>query len=176
MEFALDRVNSKIGALSLLSDGRALRALEFVDCEDRMIRHLRRLGPQARWRDADDPQGFSSCLRAFLDGRLEAIDEIPVAPQGSAFQHAVWTALRRIPAGETRSYGDLAAQLGRPAASRAVGRANGSNPVAIVIPCHRLVGSGGALTGYAGGLMRKRWLLTHEGVAVSDAMKLAASG
>jgi methylated-DNA-[protein]-cysteine S-methyltransferase len=105
----------------------------------------------------------SDRVRAYLDGELHALDDIAVDPGGTEFQQTVWSALRRIPVGETRTYGQVAASIGRPTASRAVGHANGSNPVAIVIPCHRVIGSHAALTGYAGGLPRKQWLLRHEG-------------
>jgi AraC family transcriptional regulator of adaptative response/methylated-DNA-[protein]-cysteine methyltransferase len=101
-------------------------------------------------------------LAEYFAGRCEALDDVPVAPAGSAFEAAVWSALRRIPAGETRSYGDLARSLGRPTAARAVARANGANQVALVVPCHRVIGADGALTGYGGKLWRKQWLLEHE--------------
>jgi methylated-DNA-[protein]-cysteine S-methyltransferase len=90
---------------------------------------------------------------------------VPVATVGTEFQLKVWDALQRIPAGQTRSYGQLAAEIGEPDAARAVGLANGANPIAIVIPCHRVIGADGSLTGFGGGLPRKRWLLTHEGAA-----------
>ncbi len=106
-------------------------------------------------------------VEAYLAGDLHALDEITVNPGGTEFQQTVWSALREIPAGTTRTYAQLAASIGRPSAWRAVGLANGRNPVAIVIPCHRLVGSNGTLTGYAGGLERKRWLLHHEGARLS---------
>ena len=93
---------------------------------------------------------------------MGAIDQVQVETRGTPFQEEVWAELRRIPAGSTLTYGELAARLGRPGASRAVGRANGQNPVAIVVPCHRVVGAHGVLTGYGGGLDRKRWLLAHE--------------
>lgn len=101
-------------------------------------------------------------LAAYFDGRCGALDELPLAAAGSAFEAAVWSALRRIPVGETRSYGDLARTLGRPTAARAVARANGANQVALVVPCHRVIGADGALTGYGGKLWRKQWLLEHE--------------
>jgi methylated-DNA-[protein]-cysteine S-methyltransferase len=87
---------------------------------------------------------------------------LPLAPRGTAFQRAVWAQLAAIPFGQTRSYGEIARALGRPTASRAVGAANGANPLAIVVPCHRVIGAAGQLTGYAGGLPAKRWLLDHE--------------
>ncbi|MBI1358301.1 MAG: methylated-DNA--[protein]-cysteine S-methyltransferase [Acidobacteria bacterium] len=107
--------------------------------------------------------GFADLLRAYFGGDLGAIDRIAVDAAGTAFQKQVWRLLREIPTGRTTSYGELAARLGKPAASRAVGLANARNPVAVVVPCHRVIGAGGHLTGYAGGLERKRWLLRHEG-------------
>jgi len=100
-------------------------------------------------------------LESYFAGRRRAFD-LPLEPRGTPFQREVWQALRAIPFGETRSYGELARQLGRPAATRAVGAANGRNPIAIVIPCHRVIGADGSLTGYGGGMERKRWLLEHE--------------
>jgi methylated-DNA-[protein]-cysteine S-methyltransferase len=100
-------------------------------------------------------------LVQYFAGERRCFD-LPVEPQGTAFQREVWSALRAIPFGATRSYAELAAALGRPSASRAVGGANGRNPVAIIVPCHRVIGADGSLTGYAGGLARKEWLLRHE--------------
>ena len=110
-----------------------------------------------------DPQGAVTALAAWLAGDLGALDAVPVSAAGSDFQREVWGLLRAIPAGETRTYLDLAQALGRPTATRAVARANATNPVAVLVPCHRVIGSDGALRGYAGGLHRKRWLLAHEG-------------
>jgi methylated-DNA-[protein]-cysteine S-methyltransferase len=104
-------------------------------------------------------------LRAYLGGDLAALEAIEVAPEGTLFQQNVWAQLRKIPVGRTISYGELAKRIGNPRAVRAVARANATNPIAIVIPCHRVIGSDGTLTGYAGGLDRKRWLLSHEGAA-----------
>jgi methylated-DNA-[protein]-cysteine S-methyltransferase len=104
------------------------------------------------------------CVEAYFDGKLDAIDAIPVVMAGTPFQKAVWEALRRIPVGTTMSYGDLATQLGEPKLMRAVGSANGSNPIGVIVPCHRVIGADGSLTGYGSGLPRKKWLLEHEGV------------
>jgi methylated-DNA-[protein]-cysteine S-methyltransferase len=104
-------------------------------------------------------------LREYFAGRRRNFD-LPLAPRGTDLQRQVWHALAKIPYGTTVSYGELAAKLGRPQAQRAVGAANARNPLSIVLPCHRVVGAGGALTGYAGGLDVKRWLLEHEGVPV----------
>jgi methylated-DNA-[protein]-cysteine S-methyltransferase len=103
-------------------------------------------------------------LAAYFDGELGAIDAMPVELNGTEFQKRVWQALRRIPSGSTISYGELARRVGEPAAVRAVGAANGANPVALIVPCHRVIGADGSLTGYGGGLDRKKWLLVHEGV------------
>lgn len=103
----------------------------------------------------------ANALEAYLSGRSQTF-EVPLAPEGTAFQRAVWTALTTIPFGETRTYTDVARAVGRPAAVRAVGAANGRNPLAIVVPCHRVIGANGTLTGYAGGLAAKLWLLEHE--------------
>ena len=100
--------------------------------------------------------------------RVRAVRRADSAPRGTAFQLAVWAALRAIPAGSTLSYGALAARLGRPAAVRAVGAANGANPIALFVPCHRVIAADGTLWGYGGGLERKRWLLAHEGAAFAD--------
>lgn len=100
-------------------------------------------------------------LREYFAGRRRAFD-LPLAPQGTPFERAVWAELVAIPFGETRSYSGLARALGRPRAARAVGAANGKNPIAVVVPCHRVVGADGSLTGYAGGEAMKRWLLDHE--------------
>ena len=109
-----------------------------------------------------DPFGCTSALRAYFDGQLTAIDPLVTHGDGTEFQRRVWSALRRIPAGSTCSYGEVAHMVGAPRASRAVGAANGANPIGLVVPCHRVIGSNGTLTGYGGGLERKRWLLDHE--------------
>lgn len=111
------------------------------------------------------PAAIRRAISDYFAGDLAAIDTIPVATGGTSFQRDVWAALRTIRAGTTLSYGALARQLGHPKAVRATGMANGANPVAIVVPCHRVIGSDGTLTGYGGGINRKRWLLAHEGVA-----------
>ena len=105
---------------------------------------------------------MTKALDAYFEGDICALGSLRVAARGTPFQEKVWQGLRAIPPGQTRSYGQLAAAIGRPGASRAVGAANHANPVGIVVPCHRVIGANGALTGYAGGLDRKRWLLEHE--------------
>jgi methylated-DNA-[protein]-cysteine S-methyltransferase len=111
---------------------------------------------------ASNPGGVTAQLKRYFAGDLSVIETIPVKTGGTPFQQDVWRALRDIPCGETMSYGELARQIGRPAAVRAVGAANGANPVSVVVPCHRVIGSNGSLTGYGGGIERKQWLLHHE--------------
>ncbi|MBI3249938.1 MAG: methylated-DNA--[protein]-cysteine S-methyltransferase [Deltaproteobacteria bacterium] len=166
MELLIDSIDSALGKILLVSDGERLRALDYADYETRMMTLLRRQVPDFQLRETIDPQGFSSLLRAYLAGDTTSIDRIPVNTGGTAFQQQAWSALRTIPPGTVLTYGELATQLGKPTAYRAVGMTNALNPIAIVVPCHRLVGANGALTGYAGGLERKRWLLRHEGVSV----------
>lgn len=163
---------SPVGAITILTDGDGvLRALEFDDHYDRMERLLRLHYPQG-WRiePAAGESPARRALAAYFTGDLSAIDTLPTATGGTAFQRAVWAALRDVPAGRTVAYADIAAAIQRPSAMRAVGMANGSNPIAIVVPCHRIIGRSGQLTGYAGGLARKQWLLAHEGVATGMLM------
>ena len=163
MHLFFDRIECAIGPIRIASDGRRLLALDFAGYETRMDALLRKHhGPFART-DADDPNGLSTLLRAYLAGDLAALGQVAVHTGGTPFQREVWAALGEIAPGTTTTYGALAARLGRPKASRAVGMAVGQNPVGIVVPCHRVIGAGAALTGYAGGLERKRWLLEHEG-------------
>lgn len=166
MTLIVDTVPSPIGPLSLATDGRALVALEFGEVAVLARRLRARFGAAVAMREALDPLGLASRVRAYLAGDLGALASVPVDGGGTAFQRRVWTALREIPPGETSTYSAVAARIGAPRACRAVGLANGRNPIAIAVPCHRVVGAGGALTGYAGGLDRKRWLLAHEGAAL----------
>ncbi len=165
-ELLIDRIDSPIGTILIVVDGKQLCSLDYVDYEQRMMTLLqRRYGP-IRLIQTTDPNSFSSHIRAYFAGDYRCLDTIPVSTGGTAFQQQVWTALRTIPPGTTISYGELAAKLGRPTVYRAVGGTNALNPIAIVLPCHRVVGTNASLTGYAGGLERKRWLLQHEGYAI----------
>lgn len=164
LQLTLSRYSAPIGELLLVTDADgALRALDFADFEARMQRLLVRHYGSVVLTDGVAPAALTEALARYFAGDLAALDAVVVATGGSAFQNSVWAALRAIPAGSTTSYGVLAARLGNPGASRAVGLANGSNPVGIVVPCHRVIGAGGVLGGYAGGIERKRWLLMHEG-------------
>lgn len=160
----VDELDTPLGRLTLVADPSGqLCLVGWLDGHERMTRALAALtAAGSRLRHVSDPHGLSSALRAYFAGQLTAIDELPVHGAGSPFQRCVWSALREIPCGETRSYSELARHIGRPAAVRAVGLANGANPVGIVVPCHRVIGANGTLTGYGGGLERKRWLLRHE--------------
>jgi O-6-methylguanine DNA methyltransferase len=174
MQLIIDRLPSPIGTMLLVSDGVALRALDFEDYEFRLHRLLRLHYGRYALEPRPLPDAITRPLATYFAGDLAAIDAIPVATGGTAFQRRVWAALRAIPPGSTTNYGSLAAALGKPGASRAVGLANGSNPVGIVVPCHRVIGANGALTGYGGGLDRKRWLLEHEGARLGPARIAAA--
>jgi methylated-DNA-[protein]-cysteine S-methyltransferase len=164
----LDRIATPVGEVLLVTDGEgAVRALDFADYEARMTRLLARHAPGATLVGGRAPETVRRAVEAWFGGDLTALDGLTVKTGGTAFQRTVWAALRAIPAGETRSYGQLAAAIGAPRAVRAAGLANGQNPVAVIVPCHRVIGANGTLTGYAGGLERKRWLLKHEGVAIA---------
>ncbi|WP_207791804.1 bifunctional transcriptional activator/DNA repair enzyme AdaA [Polymorphobacter fuscus] len=164
MQLTLSRQASPLGELLIVSDADGvLRALDFQDYAERMQRLLARHYGVFTLVEAGVPAGIAGALDGYFGGDARALDGLPVATAGSDFQRRVWAALRTIPAGTTCGYGALAAAIGRPGAARAVGLANGLNPIGIVVPCHRVIGASGALTGYAGGMERKRWLLAHEG-------------
>jgi methylated-DNA-[protein]-cysteine S-methyltransferase len=160
-----DTLVTPIGALVLICDeeGR-LRATDWTNYDARMHCLLARHYGAENFTltPAHNPSGLATALAAYFDGDIRAIESIPIATEGTAFQKSVWRTLRGIPAGQTISYGELAVRLGKPAAVRAVGLANGANPIGVVVPCHRVIGANGSLTGYGGGLERKRWLLNHE--------------
>ncbi len=159
----LDRVPTPAGEILLVVDADgAVRALDFAGYEERMVRLLRRHWGQTTLVEGRAPSTVRAAVEAWFGGDLTALDGLMVKTNGTDFQRAVWAALRAIPVGETRTYGQLAAAVGSPRAVRAAGLANGQNPVAVIVPCHRVIGANGALTGYAGGLERKQWLLEHE--------------
>ena len=161
--FTLDRIATPVGEVLLVTDADgAVRAFDFTDYEARMMKLLARHYGEARLTPGRAPEAVRKAVAAYFDGDLMALDGLAVKTGGTEFQRAVWAALRTIPAGRTWSYGQLAQAIGKPAAVRAVGLANGANPIGVIVPCHRVVGANGTLTGYAGGLERKRWLLAHE--------------
>ncbi|KAK0360563.1 hypothetical protein LTR94_026820 [Friedmanniomyces endolithicus] len=155
-------IEERRNILLVTDTGGAVRALDFADFEHRMLRLLRLHYGTVDLSPAAAPLAVRQALEAFFGGDLEELGAIPVETGGTEFQRAVWRALRDIPAGQTRSYGQIAQSIASPKAVRAVGLANGSNPVGVIVPCHRVIGKSGALTGYAGGVERKRWLLAHE--------------
>ena len=166
MRYDVTRIESAFGEVVMATTDAGLHALEFAESDRpadwRFARTLER--PEfARTSDVGD---IARRVTAYFDGDFDAVDTIRVAASGTQFQQRVWTELRRVPAGTVVSYGALAAAIGRPSAARAVGRANALNPVAIVVPCHRVVGADGALTGYAFGLDLKQNLLAHERACV----------
>ena len=164
--FHMEQIATPIGEMLVVADEQErLRALGWADLEERLRRQLTAQYGELELRRGKIAAVIRDPLHAYLEGKLDAIETIPVETGGTAFQRSVWEALRRIPAGTTMSYGELAVRIGRPKAVRAVGHANGSNPVCLVVPCHRLIGADGSLTGYGGGLPRKRWLLDHEAAA-----------
>lgn len=161
--FTLDRIATPVGKILLVVDANgAVRALDFHDYEPRLLRLLRRHYGEVVLSPGAAPAAVRQAVSAYFSGEPTALDALQVQTGGTAFQRAVWSALRAIPPGQTRTYGQLAATIGRPSAVRAVGLANGANPIAVIVPCHRVIGANGTLTGYAGGLERKQWLLAHE--------------
>lgn len=162
--FSLDRLATPIGPLLIVTDdAQRLRAIEWEDHRPRLEKLLRRYHGTFDLQEAAPSAPARRALQAYFEGELDAVAGLETAKAGTDFQRLVWAGLRRIPAGETLSYGGLAAKLGRPTASRAVGLANGANPIPIVVPCHRVIGADKSLTGFGSGLPRKRWLLDHEG-------------
>ena len=173
-----DTLDTPIGDLAVVADRQGnLRTLEWTEHDARMRRALRLHYGEDGFvlEPARDPGGLTSALRAYFAGDLAIIDRLPTATGGTPFQRLVWRALRGIPCGTTLSYGELARRIGRAEAVRAVGLANGANPISIVVPCHRVIGANGALTGYGGGIERKRWLLAHEGAACVAATAIPPS-
>ena len=165
LELLMDTLATPIGQLIYVCDQHGqLRMVDWTDHQERALRLLgMHYGKQGYTiASARDPFSLTTRLADYFDGDIHAIDALPTATAGTAFQRDVWAALRAIPSGQTISYGQLAQRIGRPRAVRAVGLANGSNPVGVVVPCHRVIGANGTLTGYGGGLHRKQWLLEHE--------------
>ena len=165
--FTLDHFETPIGtALLVCDDAGRLRALDWSEYETRLHRLLQRYYGAITLTAAPAPKAITTALTDYFAGDLGRLAAIPWDTNGTPFQRKVWRALQTIPPGETASYGEMAARLKLTNAARAVGLANGANPISVVVPCHRLIGANGALTGYAGGLARKQWLLAHEGAAI----------
>ncbi|HSL23805.1 MAG TPA: methylated-DNA--[protein]-cysteine S-methyltransferase [Vicinamibacterales bacterium] len=156
------RLDTPIGALRVFARDGAVCLITFGDHRDAVAALAKRF-PGDEFVERSNPAGAASALREYFAGRLSVLDSVRADPGGTPFQAAVWRALRGIPAGSTITYADLARRIGVPRAVRAVGAANGANPVPIVIPCHRVIGANGTLVGYGGGMKKKEWLLRHEG-------------
>lgn len=166
LDFRIDRLATPVGELVVVADAAGrLRAIDWTDHEARMRRLLDRYCGRGRYNlsPARDPGGLTTAMGLYFKGDVAVIDTLPVETTGTPFQRSVWQALRKIRRGTTISYAELATRIGKPRAVRAAGLANGQNPIGIVVPCHRVIGSNGTLTGYGGGLPRKKWLLEHEG-------------
>lgn len=171
LQLVMDRIATPLGELILVADqGGNLRSTAWADYETHLRPSLElHYGKNGFTIERGrNPGGLTEAIDHYFAGHLGAIDVLPVKTAGTPFQEQVWRALREIPCGTTISYAALAARIGRPNAVRAVGLANGSNPVGIVVPCHRVIGSDGSLTGYGGGIERKRWLLRHEHALPND--------
>jgi len=167
LDLLIDRLPTPAGEMIVIADADGnLRVIDWTEHEARMMQLLDRQYGKGTYTltPARDPGGLSSAMRRYFKGDRAVIDKLPVKTAGTPFQRSVWKALRKIKCGTTISYAELARRIGRPTAVRAVGLANGQNPVSVVVPCHRVIGSNGSLTGYGGGLPRKKWLLAHEGV------------
>lgn len=164
MRFYEDSAITPLGeAVILVDEAGVLRALDWSDYRERMLRLLRQqYAGLVTLERRSNAGGVMAPVLDYFGGDLTAIEQVAVETGGTDFQRAVWAELRRVPCGQTVSYRELAQRIGKPEACRAVGAANGANPVGIVVPCHRVVGRDGSMTGYAGGLERKQWLLRHE--------------
>jgi methylated-DNA-[protein]-cysteine S-methyltransferase len=164
----VERLQSPVGDLLVYSTPEAVCALDFADLAGAIeLRLRRRYGRFATCPGSGSEA--SRCIGAYFSGDICAIDTVAIDSGGTPFQRDVWQAMRRVPPGASRTYSWLAQAVGRQAAVRAVGGASSSNPIALIIPCHRIVGVGGSLVGYAGGVERKRWLLDHERAAAQSA-------
>jgi methylated-DNA-[protein]-cysteine S-methyltransferase len=165
----LARLPTPIGpALAAVDGAGRLCGFNWEDRTDSLLASLKRgWGQSAIGGEVPAPRPISEAVAAYFAGEFGALDQIDCAWRGTPFQGRIWSALRRIPAGRTTSYAALAGEIGAPRAVRAAGAANGANPISLVVPCHRVIGTNGSLTGYGGGLERKRWLLAHEGARVA---------
>jgi methylated-DNA-[protein]-cysteine S-methyltransferase len=164
IKLLVDKIDTPIGEFIIVADEEgSLRALDWSSHEARLQKLLQRYCKGFTLTPARNPYGFPDAMHAYFAGETQAIDKLPVRFAGTSFQQRVWTELRHIACGTTISYSELARRIDQPKAVRAVGLANGSNPLSVVVPCHRVIGANGNLTGYGGGVERKRWLLAYEG-------------
>jgi methylated-DNA-[protein]-cysteine S-methyltransferase len=164
-----DTLETPIGVAVIMSDEHGvLRGFNWTEWLDRLLTWTAKHYPGVPVEKGALPGALRQSFVDYFAGDARAIDTVPWEASGTEFQRTVWKALCEIPSGETWTYSQLAHHVGRPTARRAVGLANGQNPVAVVVPCHRVIGADGSLTGYGGGIERKRWLLAHEGATAKD--------
>lgn len=163
MNLRISELATPIGPLALAASEQGLCGVDLAGDRDLLLERMRRRFGTITAVTESDLAGVSDRLDAYFSGELAALAKIPIDPVGTAFQRTVWAVLMEIPIGQTISYAEEARRIGRPSATRAVAMANGANPIAIVIPCHRVIAADGSLGGYGGGLHRKEWLLRHEG-------------
>jgi methylated-DNA-[protein]-cysteine S-methyltransferase len=156
------QIDSPIGAIDLVLEDDTILICEFANRCERTQRQIAKFYQGKTIVVGTAPDNIITAFTAYFAGQWEALNTLKTAPKGTAFQQKVWGDLRTIQAGTTQSYGNVATRLA--SSARAIGNANGSNPVCLIHPCHRVIGANGSLTGYAGGLERKEWLLRHEGV------------
>jgi methylated-DNA-[protein]-cysteine S-methyltransferase len=161
--FLIDCIDTPIGRMILVARDGVVLLLEFEEATSRVAREMKARFGDHELQPASNPFGLSDHVRDYFAGHLHALDDLLTDGGGTEFEKQVWAELRRIPCGTTVSYGSIARKLGDLQLSRAVGTANGKNPIAIAVPCHRVIGADGSMTGYGGGLHRKEWLLRHEG-------------
>ncbi len=165
MNFQLDRMSTPLGEITFSADEDGnLRTLDWVDEGRSEIFSLDRFYKNVSIEEKRAPAQLRHAIKGYFEGDVSAIDDIPIALPGTDFQKRVWNCLCDIPVGSVCSYGDIAKKLKNPGAVRAVGMANNANPIAIVVPCHRVIGASGKMVGYGSGIKRKEWLLKHEGV------------
>jgi methylated-DNA-[protein]-cysteine S-methyltransferase len=160
-------IESPLGEVIIIHDGDSLYGLDFADNTDRLTQLMKQHWGLDGLPTTIKESPFDPEVKAYFGGDMRALDVIKTKLKGTEFQRDIWAAIRAIPAGKTMSYGDLAKAIHRPKAVRAVGAANGANPISLIHACHRVIGADGSLTGYAGGLERKKWLLEHEGVGLT---------
>ena len=172
-QLEIDRVPSPIGEVLIVVADGILLALDFDDCEARMTKLLSKRFKTIELHSVKNPAGVSDAIAQYFSGSLSALSDIPMATGGTPFQKRVWQELANIPPGSLLTYGELARMIGKPGGAQAVGMANSLNPISIALPCHRVIGANGSLTGYAGGIDRKQWLLNHEGICLSKPTDLA---
>ncbi len=161
-ELLVDEFDSPIGTIVSVVSGNRLIHLDFADCQERLLRLLTHRYAAFKQVPTNNPLNIRDCLSAYFDKDWKSFKQIKLLTDGTEFQQTVWAALQKIPCGTSISYAQLATTIGKPKAVRAVANANARNPIAIIIPCHRVIAKSGALAGYAGGVHRKEWLLQHE--------------